>query len=117
MTLKSVGVLSSVIAAADNPGFTNWFTSELAVVEDKLLTVVGDVPSYLSGLFAQSGPGRFELGNVSFGHALDGFSKTLRIRFDTSGSEPKLTFSTDFLQSRFYNNSLEKGKIAASMTA
>ncbi len=81
----------------------NWFSTELTEVENKVLNVSGTIPSSVNGLFAQAGPARFEIGGMSFGHALDGFSKMNRIEFDTSGSEPQVTFSTSFLQSGFYS--------------
>jgi len=117
MRVLSALTVLSLTSGEQDPGFTDWFSSELKTVENQLLAVEGSIPSYVSGLFVQSGPGRFEMGNMSFGHALDGYSKTVRFHFDNSSTETQVMFSTDFLQSRFYKNSLKKGRITAGMTA
>ena len=97
----------------EDGGFVDWFTTEKAEVSAEQLTVTGLIPSYVQGLFSESGPAQFEMGEVHFGHALDGFAKG--ITFDIDGS--RVNFSTSFLQSGFYKDSIKEQKIAPGMTA
>lgn len=53
------------------------------------------------------------MGKVSFGHALDGYSKIIRFNFDKGG----VSLSTDFLQSAFYRNSLKANTVVPGMLA
>jgi len=104
-------------AAAGDRGFASWFSSELRAVEGRKLHVEGSIPPFVRGLFLQSGPARFDIGGMKFGHALDGFSKHLELRFEDNGGHAVVTFSTDFLQSGFYTQSLQKNTIVAGMVA
>ena len=79
----------------------------------KKLIVNGSIPPYVQGLLSQSGPAQFEMGEMRFGHALDGYAKG--ITFQINGSD--IRFSTSFLQSGFYQDSLREQKIAPGMTA
>mmetsp|Transcript_27616 Transcript_27616/g.82348 ORF Transcript_27616/g.82348 Transcript_27616/m.82348 type:complete len:535 (+) Transcript_27616:96-1700(+) len=111
--------LAAIAAAAAEPdrGFATWFSTELRTAKERELEVQGSIPAYVRGTFLQSGPGRFDMGDMSFGHALDGFSKPLELRFEGDEGNAKVTFSTDFLQSNFYKQSLEQNKIVPGMTA
>jgi len=94
-------------------GFEDWFSSELKEVNGQVLTVDGTIPDYLNGLFVQTGPAQFEMGDMKFGHALDGYAKTHKIHV----ANGQVTFSSNFLQSQFYKDSKKKNKITASMLA
>lgn len=115
--LASLAASAAAALSGADPGFETWFATELATAKDRELRVKGSIPSYVRGLFVQSGPGRFDMGNMSFGHALDGFSKHLELRFEDDAEGVKVTFSTDFLQTGFYTQSLQEKKIAPGMVA
>ena len=57
----------------------------------------------------RNGIGRLEIGARSFVHAFDGFAKL--VSFDIS-SDDELLFSSRFLRSRFYNDSMQANDIA-----
>jgi len=112
-----VCVVVAAAAGASDPGFEAWFSTELGVARGRRLQVQGSIPPYVRGMFVQSGPGRFDIGNMSFGHALDGFSKHLELRLEDAADGVRATFSTDFLQTGFYKNSLKENTIAPGMVA
>eukprot|EP00931_Biecheleriopsis_adriatica_P055561 TRINITY_DN32885_c0_g2_i1.p1 TRINITY_DN32885_c0_g2~~TRINITY_DN32885_c0_g2_i1.p1 ORF type:complete len:543 (+),score=100.95 TRINITY_DN32885_c0_g2_i1:22-1629(+) len=111
--LLCIALLARMSLADPDVGFLDWFSTEMQTAQGKELAVEGSIPSFMEGLFVQAGPGRFEIGGMHFGHALDGFCKVLKLDF----REGKIRFTTDFLQSRFYQESLKHDKIAPGMTA
>jgi carlactone synthase/all-trans-10'-apo-beta-carotenal 13,14-cleaving dioxygenase len=113
MRVFSIATFLGAALADEDVGFEAWFSSELKEVTDQELTVEGTIPDWLAGEFVQTGPAQFEMGDMKFGHALDGYAKTHKIVMGNG----KVTFSTNFLQSDFYTGSKEKNKIIASMLA
>lgn len=98
--------------AWDDSGFSKWFVDSLDEASNVPLVFEGKVPDYISGTFAQAGPGRFTMGDMHVGHAFDGFSKLNRITF----SHGAANFTTYFPPTAFLNNSLKQGKIAPGIT-
>jgi len=67
------------------------------------LDVEGEIPSYLRGQWIHNGCGSYGMGKHNFSHAFDCYAKLHSWNFE----ENKVTFSTKFLHSYFYNKSLE----------
>lgn len=106
-------LLGIVCAKWDNTNFFDWFLDELNETENAPLVFEGEVPSYLyGGTFVQTGPARFSFGKYKFTHMLDGYSKANKVQF---GKDGKATYTTKFLRSQFYNNSVQVGHIARGM--
>ncbi|CAE8598919.1 unnamed protein product [Polarella glacialis] len=117
LKLAALGLLAGTRTwAEETPAgdrFMEWFADELREVDRVPLKVTGKLPSYLTGLMVQPGPGRFTMGEYKMNHALDGFSKINRLEFDAKKNS--VIFSAQFLESGFYNESKESNAIAHSM--
>ncbi|KAK3278920.1 hypothetical protein CYMTET_13171 [Cymbomonas tetramitiformis] len=105
-------LLLNVVVGFDESGFLHWFTSELREVCDAPLQFAGTVPTYLeNATFVQTGPGRFSFGDTRFTHVMDGYSKINTVAFGRGAAR----YTSQFLRSKFLNESMAKGRIAPSM--
>ena len=109
------------LAAADSDlPLDTLFQSSLGELELEPCVVVSPtsnaattLPSWLRGNFIKVGCGAFEHGARNFTHAFDAFSKLHSWTLD--GSQNAAKFSTKFLQSQQWLQSLQSGDIASSM--
>eukprot|EP00666_Eupelagonemidae_sp_cell4sb_P006185 gene6185-15689_t len=134
--MRFATLLQTLTVAAADVGFTDWFTTEMKEVVDRELVFSGKVPSWLNGTLVrrssqalvtavkvgrchsvQGGPARMEIGGMSFGHALDGFTKLNRFVFSGAPGAVKVSYSNTFLMSGFYRESLATNTIAPGMLA
>ncbi|KAK7109885.1 uncharacterized protein [Littorina saxatilis] len=90
-------------------GFNLFFQSNREEVQDVPITFDPPLPSWLAGTLVRNGLGLFENGDRSFLHAFDGFAKLSSWRFHGNGSA---SFSTRFLGSSFFNDSMAGDTIA-----
>jgi len=114
-TLVHCALLCANLVAAkfDDSDFLDWFGEELREVKDVKLDFDGEVPDYVRGYMVQAGPGTYRMGNYTFTHAFDGFSKVHRLHFGVDA----VTFSANFLQSSFWKESKKQNKIVSAMLA
>jgi len=98
--------------AWDDANFLDWFEDELREQVNAPLVFEGKVPSYITGVFVQTGPARFHFGEMKFTHMLDGYSKTNTVRFLKDGTA---NFTTEFLASEFLNESIQGKGISRGM--
>mmetsp|Transcript_2109 Transcript_2109/g.8232 ORF Transcript_2109/g.8232 Transcript_2109/m.8232 type:complete len:367 (+) Transcript_2109:54-1154(+) len=104
--------LSMLACAWDDANFLDWFEDELREQVNAPLVFEGKVPSYITGVFVQTGPARFHFGEMKFTHMLDGYSKTNTVRFLKDGTA---NFTTEFLASEFLNESIQGKGISRGM--
>mmetsp|Transcript_76322 Transcript_76322/g.184648 ORF Transcript_76322/g.184648 Transcript_76322/m.184648 type:complete len:542 (+) Transcript_76322:73-1698(+) len=102
-----------VNAKFDDSGFFHWFDEELQEVTNAQLKFEGEVPSYIRGHFVQAGTGTYRMGNSRTTHAFDGYGKIHRLHFGPDG----IAFSSNFLRSNFYNESVAKNTIVPALFA
>lgn len=78
--------------------FRENFTTFEEVTVPQEATVIGDIPKWLSGNFLRVGPGKFDLGNFTLNHYLDGFAmlSTYTIK------DGKVQFHSKYLKSDAY---------------
>jgi len=100
-----------VNAKFDDSGFFHWFDEELQEVTNAQLKFEGEVPSYIRGHFVQAGTGTYRMGNSRTTHAFDGYGKIHRLHFGPDG----IAFSSNFLRSNFYNESVAKNTIVPAL--
>eukprot|EP01062_Namystynia_karyoxenos_P064650 TRINITY_DN5767_c0_g1_i2.p1 TRINITY_DN5767_c0_g1~~TRINITY_DN5767_c0_g1_i2.p1 ORF type:complete len:578 (+),score=210.79 TRINITY_DN5767_c0_g1_i2:71-1735(+) len=115
-----LGAARSAAAGDADAGYEGLFADADEECDGKKLIFKGDpIPSYVRGVFMQTGPAKWSWrSNSSFTrnmtHALDGFSKVHRWEFTADGS---VTFSSKFLQSGFMANSKKINDIAFNVMA
>jgi len=84
------------------PRYGIGFASLLDEASRVPLSVTGTVPPSLAGTMYRIGPGRFQIGDHTVGHWLDGFALLSSARFGTLG----VTCSNRFLASSWYRRAL-----------
>ncbi|KAK3082701.1 hypothetical protein FSP39_003143 [Pinctada imbricata] len=109
-----LGIYETNIRTADSPGFEIFMgTSNLIEMENYPLKFEKPLPKWLKGTLLRNGPGRFGVGERNFTNLLDGFAKGVSWNFPGDGSS---YFSTKFLLSSCYNDSIKADDIATYLT-
>ncbi|ESO86260.1 hypothetical protein LOTGIDRAFT_167306 [Lottia gigantea] len=113
--LKSLKILLVVLftllkfCCCEDYGFQLLFTSNTEELEDTEIKFERKLPKWLKGTLVRNGFGKFEMGMRQFAHSFDAFAKLSSWKFDGNGSA---YFSTRFIESSFYNDSLATDDIA-----
>ncbi|XP_042873992.1 beta,beta-carotene 15,15'-dioxygenase-like [Penaeus japonicus] len=68
--------------------------------------VIGEIPPWLSGTFLRVGPGKFDLGDFTLNHWLDGMA----ILYKFSIGDGKVTFRSKYLKSDAYKKACVAGR-------
>lgn len=89
-----------------------WYAETLETAEEAKLHVVGKLPEWLVGDMFNAGPSQQKLGKQRFQHIFDGFARTNRITFD--GKSNSIVFTSKMMDSKFYNKSMELGRVIPS---
>ncbi|XP_061188593.1 beta,beta-carotene 15,15'-dioxygenase-like [Saccostrea echinata] len=106
--------LCIVASLADPPGWNLLFgTDILNETHKESLTFDNPVPKWIKGSLIRNGPARYGMGKRSFLNLFDGFGKLYSWQFPGNGS---VFFSSKFLQSESYNESLRMNDIAPYMS-
>jgi carotenoid cleavage dioxygenase-like enzyme len=84
-----------LIASSENRGMndslylrreaSSWrlgFTSLEDEITDNQLSVMGEIPSWLTGTLVRNGPAKFEVGNQNYRHWFDGLGMLHRFSFN-----------------------------------
>lgn len=66
----------------EKEGFARLFHNFDNVIEPKLCSTSGSVPSYLKGTMLRNGPGMFEIGDTKYQHWFDGMGFIQRYHFE-----------------------------------
>ncbi|XP_062615214.1 beta,beta-carotene 15,15'-dioxygenase-like [Saccostrea cucullata] len=90
-------------------GFDLFFASNEQEMENIPIYFKKPLPSWLKGTLIRNGLGKYEVGGRRFTHAFDAFAKLSSWQFPGNGTS---FFSTKFLQSEFYKESMDKHDIA-----
>ncbi|XP_046566151.1 beta,beta-carotene 15,15'-dioxygenase-like [Haliotis rubra] len=98
-----------VCTTADDIGFELLLTSNREEMQDVQLTFQPPAPTWLRGTLVRNGLGLFSNGPRSFKHSFDAFAKLASWRFTGNNSA---FFSTKFLRSHFYEDSMRDETIA-----
>lgn len=85
------------------------YTTNTAEFEDFPLNFENELPKWLKGTLIRNGVGRFEVGKRRMLHLFDGFAKLSSWKFNGNGNA---TFSTKFIRSDFYKESISSNDIA-----
>ncbi|XP_069112269.1 beta,beta-carotene 15,15'-dioxygenase-like [Argopecten irradians] len=118
-TLVLLGISLALCGAAnppqddDCPNFDEWFFSNNATFENHPIEFEHPLPKWLRGTLIRNGAGQVEMGNRKFVNFFDGYAKLNSWRFPGNGSA---FFSTKFIQSKVYTESVAKGDIAPFLT-
>ncbi|KAK3578908.1 hypothetical protein CHS0354_035529 [Potamilus streckersoni] len=104
-------VTSSDINFSPNidPLSTPFFMTNLEEMDDVPLVFDNSLPPWLKGTLIKNGLGRFEFGQRKFRNALDANAKLSSWKFTGNGNA---VFSTRFIRSKSYNESLARNDIA-----
>lgn len=102
--------LSPFALATD--GFSLLYTTNPKELEDVAIQFEKPLPKWLKGTLIRNGFGRFELGKRRMIHMFDAYAKLSSWKFKGDGHA---TFSTKFVQSSFYEQSMASGDIAPFM--
>jgi beta,beta-carotene 9',10'-dioxygenase len=97
-------------AATRTPGPTAGFRTLPVERELDSLEVSGALPSWLTGSLLRIGPAKFEAGERSVNHWLDGFSMLHRFTL----ADGRISYANRFLETRAYRAASERGEIAYS---
>ncbi|CAG5130041.1 unnamed protein product [Candidula unifasciata] len=93
-------------------GFELQFQNSPEELENVAMNFTGKAPSWLNGTLVRVGPALFELGNGStVTSTLDGFAKVAKWKFEGNS----ITFSTKFIRSTYYNESLANEKFTSNI--
>ncbi|OWF40494.1 carotenoid isomerooxygenase-like [Mizuhopecten yessoensis] len=92
------------------PGFDVFFKTNLDEMENVPIYFDKPIPKWLQGTLIRNGLGRFEVGHRNFTHSFDAFGKLSSWVFPGNGSA---FFSTKYIQSEFYKESVDKNDIAS----
>ncbi|KAL8570355.1 hypothetical protein ACOMHN_035773 [Nucella lapillus] len=117
--VKLMLMVTTVVTASedsdvdDDHGFSLMFQSNREELHDVPVHFDHPLPAWLSGTLIRNGLGLFENGDRSFLHTFDGFAKLSSWRFPGNGSA---FFSTRFLATNFYNESITTNTIAPYLT-
>ncbi|XP_033739540.1 beta,beta-carotene 15,15'-dioxygenase-like [Pecten maximus] len=111
--LVSVFLLAGTAEADGSEGFEMWFTTNTVEMENKPIYFDNPLPKWLKGTLIRNGPGKYEMGSRKFLNALDGYSKLSSWTFAGNGSA---YFSTKFLKSDTYKDSMSKDDVAPFLT-
>jgi beta,beta-carotene 9',10'-dioxygenase len=84
------------------------FTSLEDEVTDNHLSVMGEIPPWLTGTLVRNGPAKFEVGNQNYRHWFDGLGMLHRFSFKNG----QVSYTNRFLQSNAYKEAMETGKIS-----
>ncbi|XP_076439754.1 carotenoid isomerooxygenase-like [Babylonia areolata] len=111
MTIATLLMMLGVgVATADDvTGYDLLYKTNKDEMVDVPIQFNNPLPSWLTGTLVRNGMGQFENGDRSFVHLFDGFGKFSSWRFYSNGSA---SFSTQFLQSNFYKESMASDSIA-----
>ncbi|GFN92086.1 beta,beta-carotene 15,15'-monooxygenase [Plakobranchus ocellatus] len=90
-------------------GFNLFFKTNPAEMLDVPITFSKPFPTWVNGTLVRNGLGKFENGPRKFLHAFDGFAKIASWRFTGDGTA---LFSTKFIRSNFYKDSIRSKTIA-----
>ena len=103
-------LLASAHGWADYPGFTSLYKTNRERFHERVIFFAKPLPPELEGLvFVSNGLGAFEMGKRRVQHAFDAFAKLMSVQFLTGN---KALFSTDFLATDQWRQSLETNDIA-----
>lgn len=69
------------------------------------------MPNWANGVFVTSGPSKHEMNKTKFAHLLDGFGRFSNVKF----RDGKAHFTSKMIKSNFYNRSLSKNDVGATM--
>lgn len=103
-----------VSRSEDDVGYEQLFADVLEEADSVPLSFSGNVPSFLEGTFAQTGPARWTWGDRSMTHVLDGFSKMHKWEFVEGG---RVLFTSKFLQSGFFQEAQQIEDIPVGVLA
>ncbi|XP_045189226.2 carotenoid isomerooxygenase-like [Mercenaria mercenaria] len=101
--------------ALGDVGFDMFFKTNLAEMSDSPLVYDRPLPSWLRGSLIRNGVGRFEIGNRHVTTTLDAYAKLSKWTFNNNSVGPTTTFSTKFVQSDSYTQSVAAGDIKPYM--
>nr|7WH1_A Chain A, Beta-Carotene 15,15'-MonoOxygenase [Caenorhabditis elegans] len=91
----------------EKEGFARLFHNFDNVIEPKLCSTSGSVPSYLKGTMLRNGPGMFEIGDTKYQHWFDGMGFIQRYHFE----DGKMYYSARYLESENYKKNMEAQRI------
>jgi carotenoid cleavage dioxygenase-like enzyme len=112
--LRVLLIACGAAAAQDDIGFEGLFKNVVDEVESFNLNVTGQIPDYVVGAMAQTGPARWSWGKRKFTHALDGFGKLHKFEFKGGN---QVTFASKFLQSGFHTEAQKINDIPVGVFA
>ena len=69
------------------------------------LTVRGRIPKWVEGHFYRNGPGKYEFGNVTFGHIFDPSAIVQQVEIRNS----EMFYNSRYVKTRNYKANLEAG--------
>ncbi|XP_033762841.1 beta,beta-carotene 15,15'-dioxygenase-like [Pecten maximus] len=105
-----VPILTTISTTDVDTGFDVFFKTNLDEMENVPIYFDNPIPAWLKGTLIRNGLGRFEVGRRNFTHSFDAFGKLSSWIFPGNGSS---FFTTKFIQSDFYKESVEKNDIAS----
>ncbi|BFZ20579.1 hypothetical protein BsWGS_23617 [Bradybaena similaris] len=110
--LVSFDLSSQHPPSAVKKGYELQFQSVPEELDNVPMNFTGRAPAWLKGALVRAGPALFELGSEStVTSTLDGFAKVARWSFQGNN----ILFSTKFIKSTYYNESLAKNKFTSNI--
>ncbi len=88
-------------------GFAKGWSSAPEEFPNPIFMSDSRIPNWLNGVLIRNGPALFEIGSTRVSHQFDGFAKLNKFNF----SQGNVYYQSRFLQSTFYNRTVELGKL------
>jgi len=97
-------------AVAADENLNTLFYNGKAIEKEIQTEQTGEFPSWISGLMCRNGPGKFDIGDDTFGHWFDPLSLMHRFKVENG----KVTYQSKYLQSDVYKANMKAGRIVYS---
>ena len=107
-------VLTVALSKTIDQGYLDLFETHNETWEETCWDTGGaSIPSYVNGTFIIPALGQFEMGGYAFEGLLDPFGKLHRFTFKENGA--KMCSHARMMDTTFYNNSIDMGRIAPNL--
>lgn len=100
--------INEAVTADEN--LNTLFYNGKAIEKEVETEQTGEFPSWISGLMCRNGPGKFDIGDDTFGHWFDPLSLMHRFKVENG----KVTYQSKYLESDVYKANMEAGRIVYS---
>ena len=93
-----------------DPNLNSLFYNGTETKTEQKCTTSGTWPSWISGIMCRNGPGKFDIGEDTFGHWFDPLALLHRFKVEKG----QVTYQSKFLESDSYKDTMKEGRIVYS---